>query len=103
MSSLGRSTGGTSGRRLVVALTTATMIVEIVGGSIYGSMAVVATAALPTPLRSPSPRPPTATRAAGQRSEISFGTGKLRKLAAYSSATILALVAVAIGYSWPDD
>ncbi len=86
---------------LVVALTTATMIVEIVGGSIYGSMAVVAdgwhmsthAAALAIAASAYS-----YARRRANDPRFSFGTGKLGELAAYSSAIILALVAVAIGY-----
>ena len=86
---------------LVVGLTAATMIVEIVGGYIYGSMAVVAdgwhmsthAAALAIAAFAYS-----YARRRADDPRFSFGTGKLGELAAYSSAIILALVAVAIGY-----
>ena len=86
---------------LVVVLTTATMIVEIVGGSIYGSMAVVAdgwhmsthAAALAIAASAYS-----YARRRANDPRFSFGTGKLGELAAYSSAIILALVAIAIAY-----
>ncbi|MGA2566486.1 MAG: hypothetical protein ABSF41_06635 [Pseudolabrys sp.] len=51
----------------VVALTAAMMVAEIVGGTLFGSMAVVAATAgtcRPMPARSPSRRSPTALHAA---------------------------------------
>jgi cation diffusion facilitator family transporter len=86
---------------LVVGLTAATMVIEIVGGSIYGSMAVVAdgwhmsthTAALGIAALAYS-----YARRRANDPRFSFGTGKIGELAAYSSAIILAMVALAIAY-----
>jgi cation diffusion facilitator family transporter len=86
---------------LVVALTAATMLVEIVGGAIYGSMAVVAdgwhmathVAALATAAL--------AYRVARRRAEdprFTFGTGKLGELAGFASAVFLLVVAGLIAY-----
>jgi cation diffusion facilitator family transporter len=86
---------------LVVGLTAATMLVEIVGGAIYGSMAVVAdgwhmathAAALATAAL--------AYRVAHRRADdprFTFGTGKLGELAGFASAIFLLLVAALIAY-----
>jgi cation diffusion facilitator family transporter len=86
---------------LVVALTIAMMVAEIVGGTIFGSMAVVADgwhmathagaltiAALAYRFARHHARDP----------RFSFGTGKVGELAAFCSAVILAMIAAAIGY-----
>jgi cation diffusion facilitator family transporter len=86
---------------LVVGLTASMMIIEIVGGIIYGSMALLADgwhmsahlgalsiAALSyrfARLHVADPR-------------FSFGTGKIGELTGYSSAMLLALIAALIGY-----
>ena len=85
----------------VVGLTAAMMIAEIIGGTIYGSMALVADgwhmsthagalaiAALAYRFAHSHARDP----------RFSFGTGKLGELAGFSSAIILALIAMFIGY-----
>jgi cation diffusion facilitator family transporter len=85
----------------VVALTAAMMVAEIIGGSIYNSMAVVADgwhmsthagalaiAALAYRFASRHARDP----------RFTFGTGKVGELAAFTSAVILAMIAAAIGY-----
>ena len=85
----------------VVALTAAMMVAEITGGTLFGSMAVVAdgwhmsthagaltTAALAYRFARRHARDP----------RFSFGTGKVGELAAFCSAVILAMIAVAIGY-----
>ena len=85
----------------VVALTTAMMVAEIVGGTIFGSMAVVADgwhmsthagalaiAALAYRFARRNARDP----------RFTFGTGKMGELAAFASAVILALIAGLIGY-----
>src|ERR671920_909544 len=85
----------------VVALTAVMMVAEIVGGSIYGSMALVAdgwhmsthAAAL-----SISAFAYHFARKHARDPRFSFGTGKFGELAAFSSALILALVALLIGY-----
>ena len=85
----------------VVALTAAMMVAEIIGGHVFGSMAVVADgwhmsthagalaiAALAYRFASRHARDP----------RFTFGTGKVGELAAFTSAVILALIAAAIGY-----
>lgn len=85
----------------VVALTAAMMVAEIVGGSIFGSMAVVADgwhmsthagalgiAAFAYLFARRHARDP----------RFSFGTGKLGEIAAFASAICLALIALLIGY-----
>jgi cation diffusion facilitator family transporter len=77
------------------------MVAEIIGGTVFGSMAVVADgwhmsthagalaiAALAYRFASRHVRDP----------RFTFGTGKLGELAAFTSAVILALIAAAIGY-----
>ena len=86
---------------LVIALTASMMLVEIVAGSIYGSMALVADgwhmsthagAMLITVLAYRFAR-----RHAGNP-RFTFGTGKLGDLAGFASAIVLALVALLIGW-----
>jgi cation diffusion facilitator family transporter len=85
----------------VVALTSAMMVAEIIGGTMFGSMAVVADgwhmsthagalaiAALAYRFASRHARDP----------RFTFGTGKVGELAAFTSAVILAMIAAAIGY-----
>ncbi|GAQ28540.1 MULTISPECIES: CDF family Co(II)/Ni(II) efflux transporter DmeF [Pseudomonadota] len=86
---------------LVIALTASMMLVEIVAGSIYGSMALVADgwhmsthagAMLITAL---------AYRFARQHvgnPRFTFGTGKLGDLAGFASAIVLALIALLIAW-----
>ena len=86
---------------LVVALTATMMVAEIVGGTIFGSMAVVADgwhmsthagALLITALAYRF------ARRHANDAQFTFGTGKVGELAAFSSALILALIAGLIGY-----
>ena len=94
---------GTNERRTwaVVALTAVMMIVEIGGGILFGSMALVAdglhmsthVAALSIAAVAYS----FARRHSGN-DWFSFGTGKIGELAAFASAIILAMVALLIGY-----
>jgi cation diffusion facilitator family transporter len=85
----------------VVALTAATMVAEVVGGTMFGSMAVVADgwhmsthagalgiAALAYRFARKHARDP----------RFTFGTGKVGELAAFCSAVILAMIALAIGF-----
>ncbi|MDH2232415.1 CDF family Co(II)/Ni(II) efflux transporter DmeF [Delftia tsuruhatensis] len=86
---------------LVIALTASMMLVEIIAGTVYGSMALVADgwhmsthagAMLITAL---------AYRFARRHSSnprFSFGTGKLGDLAGFASAMVLALIALLIGW-----
>jgi cation diffusion facilitator family transporter len=86
---------------LVVALTAAMMIVEIVGGTIYGSMALVAdgwhmsTHAGALAIAAFAYR---YARGHARDARFSFGTGKVGELAGYSSALILAVISLLIGY-----
>uniref|UniRef100_Q07NX8 Cation diffusion facilitator family transporter n=1 Tax=Rhodopseudomonas palustris (strain BisA53) TaxID=316055 RepID=Q07NX8_RHOP5 len=86
---------------LVIALTAAMMVIEIGAGTIYGSMALVADgwhmsthagAMLITAIAYLYAR-----RHAHNR-RFTFGTGKLGDLAGFSSAIVLALIAVLIGW-----
>jgi cation diffusion facilitator family transporter len=86
---------------LVIALTATMMVVEITAGTIFGSMALLAdgwhmsthaSALLITALAYRYAR----KHARNQR--FTFGTGKLGDLAAFGSATILAIVALLIGW-----
>lgn len=86
---------------LVVALTASMMVIEIFGGTIFGSMALVAdgwhmsTHAAALTIAALAYR--YASRHA-HNAQFTFGTGKLGELAAFASAMILAVVAVLIGY-----
>lgn len=85
----------------VVALTAVMMVAEIVGGTLFGSMAVVAdgwhmsTHAGALGIAALAYR---FARRHARDTRFSFGTGKVGELAAFSSALLLALVAVLIGY-----
>ena len=85
----------------VVALTTAMMVAEIIGGTIFGSMAVVAdgwhmsTHAAALAIAALAYR---FARHHARDPRFSFGTGKMGELAAFTSAVILALIATVIGY-----
>ena len=85
----------------VVALTAAMMVAEIVGGSIFASMAVVAdgwhmsTHAGALGIAAFAYR---FARRHARDARFSFGTGKLGELAAFASAICLALIALLIGY-----
>ncbi|WP_269931339.1 CDF family Co(II)/Ni(II) efflux transporter DmeF [Aminobacter sp. HY435] len=85
----------------VIALTAAMMVVEIVAGNIYGSMALVAdgwhmsthaAAMLIAALAY------VFARRQANNPRFTFGTGKVGDLAAFASAVILAIVAVFIGW-----
>ncbi|MGV6875721.1 CDF family Co(II)/Ni(II) efflux transporter DmeF [Pseudochelatococcus sp. B33] len=86
---------------LVIALTTGMMVIEIVAGVIYGSMALLADgwhmathagAMLIAALAYLYAR-----RHAGDP-RFTFGTGKLGDLASFASAVVLALIALLIGW-----
>jgi cation diffusion facilitator family transporter len=85
----------------VIVLCTAMMLVEIVGGSLYGSLALVADglhmsthagAMLIAALAY------TYARRHAHDARFVFGTGKLGDLAGFSSAIVLAMIALLIGY-----
>lgn len=86
---------------LVVALTAATMVAEIAGGTVFGSMALVAdgfhmsTHAAALGIAALAYR---YARTHAHDARFSFGTGKLGELAAFASAIILGMVALLIGY-----
>src|SRR5450755_4096381 len=85
----------------VVALTAAMMVIEIIGGKIYGSMAVVAdgwhmsTHAAALGIAALAYR---FARSHAHDPRFAFSTGKLGELAGFSSALILALIALMIAY-----
>ena len=86
---------------LVIALTVSMMLVEIVAGTLYGSMALVAdgwhmsTHAGAMLIAALAYR--FARRHAGNP-RFTFGTGKLGDLAGFASAIMLALIALLIGW-----
>ena len=95
---------------MVIALCTVMMIAEIVGGLFFGSIALVAdglhmsthaSALLLAAIAYSYAR----THAEDER--FSFGTGKLGDLAGFTSAVVLAMIAILIGYEaisrliWP--
>ena len=85
----------------VVALTTAMMLAEIVGGTLFGSMAVVADGWHMSTHAGALTIAALAYRFARRHAHdprFTFGTGKMGELAAFCSAVILALIAAAIGY-----
>jgi cation diffusion facilitator family transporter len=85
----------------VVALTAVMMVAEIVGGTIFGSMAVVADGWHMATHAGALAIAAFAYRFARHHAHdprFTFGTGKVGELAAFSSAVILALIALAIGY-----
>jgi cation diffusion facilitator family transporter len=86
---------------LVVILTSAMMVAEIAGGTIYGSMALIAdgwhmsTHAGALALAALAYR---IARRYVHDARFTFGTGKVGDLAGYSSAIILVMIALLIGY-----
>ncbi len=85
----------------VVILTAAMMVAEIIGGTLFGSMALVAdgwhmsTHAAALTIAALAYR---FARAHVHDPRFSFGTGKLGELAGFASALILAMIALLIGY-----
>jgi cation diffusion facilitator family transporter len=85
----------------VVALTAVMMVAEIIGGSLFGSMAVVADGWHMSTHAGALAIAALAYRFARRHARdprFSFGTGKIGELAAFSSALLLALIALLIGY-----
>jgi cation diffusion facilitator family transporter len=86
---------------LVVGLTAAMMVAEIVAGTVFGSMALVAdgwhmsTHAAALAIAALAYR---FARVHAHDPRFSFGTGKVGELAAFSSAIILSIVALLIGF-----
>lgn len=86
---------------LVVALTSVMMLAEIVGGAIFGSMAVVADGwhmATHAGALAISALAYRYARRHAHDARFCFGTGKLGELAGFSSALILGVIALLIGY-----
>jgi cation diffusion facilitator family transporter len=86
---------------LVVALTAAMMTGEIAGGMMFGSMALLADGwhmATHAAALGISALAYLVARRQARSPKFSFGTGKFGDLAAFSSAVILALIAVQIAY-----
>lgn len=85
----------------VVALTAVMMVVEIIGGMIFGSMALVADGWHMSTHAGALAIAALAYRFARRHAydeRFAFGTGKLGELAGFSSAMILAMIALLIGY-----
>lgn len=85
----------------VVILTAAMMVAEIVGGHVYGSMALIADGWHMSTHAGALGIAALAYRVARRHAHdprFTFGTGKLGELAAFASAVILLIVALAIVY-----
>lgn len=86
---------------IVVALTAIMMVIEIIAGTMFGSMALVAdgwhmsTHAAMLAIAALAYR---FARSHAHDRRFSFGTGKVGELAGYTSAVALGLVAILIGY-----
>src|ERR1700723_4654887 len=94
----------------VIALCAVMMVAEIVGGLLFGSIALVADGLHMSTHASALLLAALAYRYARRHAEdprFSFGTGKLGDLAGYTSAIVLAMIALLIGYEavvrlvWP--
>ncbi len=86
---------------IVIALTAATMVAEIVAGSVYGSMALVADGWHMATHAGAMLIAALAYRQARLKADdprFTFGTGKFGDLAGFASAVLLALVALLIGW-----
>jgi cation diffusion facilitator family transporter len=95
---------------MVIALCSFMMVVEIVGGLLFGSIALVADGLHMSTHASAlllSALAYSYARRHCNDARFSFGTGKLGDLAGFSSAIILAMIAILIGYEaaqrlvWP--
>src|SRR5689334_22250255 len=86
---------------MVVGLTAAMMVAEIAGGTIFGSMALLAdgwhmsTHAGALAIAAGAYR---YARRHARDPRFAFGTGKLGDLAAFASAVVLTMVSLGIGY-----
>lgn len=86
---------------MVIAITATMMVVEIVAGNLYGSMALTAdgwhmsTHAAALLIAALAYR---YARKHARNRRFSFGTGKLGDLAGFASAVVLALIALLIGW-----
>jgi len=95
---------------MVIALCSVMMVLEIVGGLLFGSIALVADGLHMSTHASALLLAALAYRYARRHAEderFSFGTGKLGDLAGFTSAVVLALIALLIAYEavtrfiWP--
>jgi len=95
---------------MVIALCSVMMVAEIVGGLLFGSIALVADGMHMSTHASALLLAALAYRYARRHADdprFSFGTGKLGDLAGFTSAIILAMIALLIGYEaltrfiWP--
>ena len=85
----------------VVLLTAAMMVAEIIGGTVFGSMALVADGWHMSTHAAALAIAAFAYRFARRHvhdPQFSFGTGKVGELAGFASAVILAVIALFIGY-----
>jgi cation diffusion facilitator family transporter len=85
----------------VIVLCTVMMVAEIVGGLLFGSIALVADGMHMSTHASALLLAALAYRYARRHADdprFSFGTGKLGDLAGFSSAIVLAMIAILIGY-----
>jgi cation diffusion facilitator family transporter len=85
----------------VIALCSVMMVAEIVGGLLFGSIALVADGLHMSTHASALLLAALAYRYARRHADdprFSFGTGKLGDLAGFSSAVVLAMIAILIGY-----
>ena len=86
---------------LVVSLTATMMIVEIVGGMMFGSMALIADGWHMSTHAGALALAALAygyARKHAHNERFAFGTGKVGELAGFSSALILAMIALLIAY-----
>jgi cation diffusion facilitator family transporter len=86
---------------MVIALCSAMMVAEIVGGLLFGSIALVADGLHMSTHASALLLAALAYNYARRHADdprFSFGTGKLGDLAGFSSAIVLAMIALLIGY-----
>src|ERR1700720_1367261 len=86
---------------MVIGLCTVMMIAEMVGGLLFGSIALVADGLHMSTHASALLVAALAYSYARRHAEdprFSFGTGKLGDLAGFSSAIVLAMIAILIGY-----
>jgi cation diffusion facilitator family transporter len=86
---------------MVIALCSAMMVAEIVGGLLFGSIALVADGLHMSTHASALLLAALAYSYARRHADdprFSFGTGKLGDLAGFSSAIVLAMIAILIGY-----
>jgi cation diffusion facilitator family transporter len=85
----------------VVALTAAMMVAEIIGGSVFGSMALLADGwhmATHAAALGIAGVAYLYARQQARNPRFAFGTGKVGDLAAFASAIVLALIAIQIAY-----